>query len=1016
MNRSTDRQMLIGMGAVAAVIGVSALIGYHNVRQLYLDAHRVTQTHETLTALDDLLSTIKEAESGQRGYLITGDERFLSPYEHAVAVADARIENIRALTAEHERQQARIPRLRELVKMKLDELSHTVALRRERDFDSVRQEVLQHLDKPKLDSVRAFIAEMRQEEQDLRRQRQAAKERAYLVSVVARVITAGVALGTLLVFLWFLRRHLQDRRQAAADLHDQREWFRTTLGSIGDAVIATDTKGRVTFLNPIAEELTGWTQAAAAGRPLTDVFHIVNEETRAVVEDPAARALREGCVVGLANHTILIARDGTERPIDDSASPIRNAQGEVSGVVLVFRDVAERRRAERTMREQAAKLKEEREWLHVTLRSIGDAVMTTDDRGRVTFLNPIAESLTGWGDDEALGQSSDCVFHIVNEETRETVESPITRVLREGRIVGLANHTMLIAKDGSERPIDDSASPICDDTGRIAGVVLVFRDVTARRQADADRERLAAIVEGSHDAVIGKDLNGMVTSWNTGAEQIFGYTAEEMLGRPISLLVPEGRADEMPRILERIKRGEEIENFDTIRRRKDGTEILISLTCSPIRGSGGRIIGVSKIARDVTERNRLFQALEDRSDQLAEADRRKNEFLATLSHELRNPLAALSHALELLGRTGQPPEVVGEMRRLMERQLVQIVRLVDDLLDVSRITSGKISLRKARVELGEVVRSAVELSRTFIEQGAHDLEVALPSHPVHFDADPARLAQILSNLLNNAAKYTDKGGRIRLSAERMGSEVAISVRDSGIGIAPEHLPRVFEMFSQAAPALERAQGGLGVGLALVRGLIELHGGTVEARSAGLGHGSEFVVHLPISVGPMPPVKTVARPAESVAATSLVSKCRILVVDDNRDSAYWLQKLLRIDGHDAQIAHDGEEAIQTAEAFQPEVVLLDIGLPRMNGYDAAMHIRRQPWGGKMALIALTGWGQEDDKRRAREAGFDHHLTKPVEPAVLNQLLAKFSAKTSASMAASGAGVRPMLPDSAVHRPA
>jgi CheY-like chemotaxis protein len=395
----------------------------------------------------------------------------------------------------------------------------------------------------------------------------------------------------------------------------------------------------------------------------------------------------------------------------------------------------------------------------------------------------------------------------------------------------------------------------------------------------------------------------------------------------------------------------------------------------PLRNPDGSVRGCVAAFADVTERKQAEEALK-------EADRRKDEFLATLAHELRNPLAPISNAVELLRRADGNSTLMEQARSMIERQLALMVRLINDLLDISRITRGKLQLRKERVELATVVLSAVEASRPVIEAQAHQLTLTLPPKPIHLDADPIRLAQVFSNLLINAAKYTEKGGHIWLTAERQGSELVVSVRDTGIGIDAEHLPRLFEMFSQLAPALERSQGGLGIGLALVRGLVELHGGTVEARSAGLGKGSEFIVQMPILDSPMP------APQEPVGGEKHLSgpKRRILVVDDNRDAADSMVVMLRIMGHETSTAYDGLEAVQAAAAFRPEVVLLDIGLPKMNGYEAAQHIRKQPWGKGMALIALTGWGQEEDKRRALDAGFDHHLTKPVEAIALEKLLA------------------------------
>jgi CheY-like chemotaxis protein len=380
-------------------------------------------------------------------------------------------------------------------------------------------------------------------------------------------------------------------------------------------------------------------------------------------------------------------------------------------------------------------------------------------------------------------------------------------------------------------------------------------------------------------------------------------------------------------------------------------------------------------AADLIQRIQFEQALQ-------EADRRKDEFLATLAHELRNPLAPIRNAVELMRRANGEITLLEQARSMLERQVAQMVRLVDDLLDISRITRGKLQLRKERVEVAAVLRSAVEATRPLIDAQAHQLTISLPSEPIHLDADPIRLAQIFSNLLNNAAKYTEKGGHIWLTAKREDSEAVVSVRDTGIGIAAEHLPNLFEMFSQVEPALNRSQGGLGIGLSLVKGLTELHGGRVEAHSDGPGKGSEFIVRMGIVDKP---VSALPQPVPGTKPHSGPER-RILVVDDNRDAADSLVMMLRMMGHETATAYDGIEAVQAAAAFRPDVVLLDIGLPKMNGYEAARHIRKQPWGSGMALIALTGWGQEGDKRRALEAGFDHHLTKPVEVVALERLIA------------------------------
>jgi PAS domain S-box-containing protein len=616
------------------------------------------------------------------------------------------------------------------------------------------------------------------------------------------------------------------------------------------------------------------------------------------------------------------------------------------------------------------------EWLRVTLASIGDAVISTDAEGRVTFANAVAEELTGWPQAEALGRPLPEVFRIVNEQTRRSVENPALRALREGRIVGLANHTVLIARDGSERPIDDSASPMRDESGAIVGAVLIFRDVTERRRAEVARARLAAIVESSDDAIVSKTLEGIIRSWNAGAERLFGYTAEEAVGRPITLIIPPERHDEEKAILERLRRGERIEHFETVRVARDGRELDISLTVSPIRDGQGRIIGASKVARDITERKRAEAALR-------EADRRKDEFLALLAHELRNPLAPIRNGLQVIRLAADDADAVAQARAMMERQIGHMVRLIDDLLDISRISRNMMELRRARVLLADVVGSAVETVRPLIDAGGHTLNVSIPPEPVYLDADLTRLAQVFGNLLANSAKYTPHGGHIRLVAERCGDEVGVTVRDDGIGIPAESLGRIFDMFSRVDRSLERSTGGLGIGLALVKGLVGMHGGTVAAESGGAGMGSTFTVRLP-TLG-SPPEVPIGTPSEAELHAPGPSR-RVLVVDDNNDSARSLARVLELRGNSVRTAHDGLEALDIAEEFRPEVILMDVGMPRLNGYEATRRLRERPWGRSATIVALTGWGQEGDRQQSAEAGCDGHLVKPVDLAHLERLLA------------------------------
>jgi PAS domain S-box-containing protein len=498
-------------------------------------------------------------------------------------------------------------------------------------------------------------------------------------------------------------------------------------------------------------------------------------------------------------------------------------------------------------------------------------------------------------------------------------------------------------------------------------------DVAPGSGADLSRARLAAIIQSSDDAIVSKDFNGVITTWNNSAERIFGYTAEEVIGQHISLIIPKDRFEEENHIISSIRAGRRVDHFETVRLTKSGKLVNLSITVSPIRDESGQIVGASKVARDITERIEIEQALR-------EGERRKDEFLAILAHELRNPLAPLRNALAIFRSDKASESIKAQAREMMERQINQMVRLVDDLMDVSRITRDKIALQKERITLEALLHNAVETSRPVIDSFGHYLKIDLPSDPVYIDGDMVRLSQVFANLLNNAAKYTRRGGKISVSGRKEGDNVVIHVIDNGIGISPKMMPRVFDMFLQVDSTIERSQSGLGIGLTLVKKLVEMHGGVVEAFSEGENKGSDFVVTLPASSAQVSEESNdKSKPEEKSAGT------RVLVIDDNVDSARTLGWMLELQGHDVQLAFNGKDAMAAAEKFQPRIVMTDIGLPGITGYELCPLMREIPGMKDAVFIAQTGWGQEKHKRQSKEAGFDHHLIKPVEMNKLEELL-------------------------------
>jgi len=1064
-----------------------------------------------------------------------------------------------------------------------------------------------------------------------------------------------------------------DAERVEQALFEEREWLRITLASIGDGVISTDAEGRVVFLNATAEALTGWPQAEACGRPLSEIFVIVNEETRLPVENPALRALREGRVVKLENHTALIARDGTERLIDDSASPMLDRSGRAVGAVLVFRDVTERKRAEETRARLAA-----------IVESSEDAIISKTLDGVIRSWNAGAERIFGYTRNEAVGQH---IMLIIPPERHSEERAILELLCRGGRLEHF--ETVRVAKDGHRLDISITVSPIRDRDGRIIGASKIGRDITqqkrvleALRQSEAQARLaldIARIGTWSWDPDTGEvmlderchevcglldvdslslsdlmprvhpedwprieaalqeaffpDGNGLyavefrllhkegtvrwvvargqtffqwegetrrpirmlgtllditerklaeealrksegrhrflselaaatqpltdagevmaVTArmlaehlevnrcayaevesesvfvitgdYNRGVRSIVGrwpvasfgaelercmlanepYVVDDVevdpragfelgayrqadiravicvplhkAGRFVSAMAVHQRvprhwtAAEIELVLTIVARSwESIERTRVVRglretadrlalamsaanlgdwswdattdivtmspraaeifgilpgpymtwtdmrglihaddrerarleveravarrdsydieyriRRPSGEEVWVSAKGRAQYDTGGQALGMFGVVQDVTERKRLEQELRRRAEELAEADRKKDDFIALLAHELRNPLAPLRTGLQLMQLKAEDVNTVGKTRAMMDRQLTHMVRLVDDLLDVSRMNRNKLHLQKSRVQLSEVLSNAIETAGPAIEAAGHELSVSLPPEPIFLDADLTRLAQVFGNLLTNSAKYTERGGRIWLTAELQSGEALVSVRDTGIGIPADALPHIFDMFSQVDRSMERVTGGLGIGLALVKGLVEMHGGLVTAESDGLGNGSTFTVRLPISY----------RASESAPQDSAGdlgwpwrSGQRVLVADDNRDGAESMATMLQLLGNEVHLAYDGMEAVEAAERVRPVLILIDVGMPRMNGLDATRQIRQREWSRGVTIIALTGWGQEGDRERSRAAGCDGHLVKPVSLLELEKLLA------------------------------
>ena len=749
MKWSLDRKILIGVGIVLAALVVNAIVSYRATSALINHQRLVSHTHQVLTELEATMSTMKDAETGERGFIITGDTRYLEPYQTAIQLINDHVSKLKELTADNSNQQVRIPVLEQKIKLRLATLQQGINQKKNNDVEGVRQLIISGAGKAQMDDLRQFIDLMERDEQDLLKQRSEEASASGRYAFITDFIPNLIACGLLLLVAYVLFGDITARRKVEEELRRQREWLAVTLASIGDAVIATDTNGAVTFVNPIAESLTGWKQEEARGQSLQKIFDIVNEETRAPVENPALRAMQEGVVIGLANHTVLIA------------------------------------------------------------------------------------------------------------------------------------------KHGAETCIDDSGAPIMDADGRLVGAVLIFRDITERRRVEQERAKLLAS---------------------------------------------------------------------------------------------------ERAAREHAET----------------ASRAKDEFVAMISHEIRSPLTAIMGWTQMLKKGKLNEAETARAIDTIERNAKNQVQLVEDLLDVSRVITGKLRLNVQTVDPVQTIEAAIDSIRPAVEAKEilvhRDLEQS--GSVVSGDAD--RLQQIFWNLLSNAVKFTPRRGRITLRLQRIKSNLEISVSDSGEGISAEFLPYVFDRFSQANLTSERKHGGLGLGLAIVRYLVELHGGYVRAESAGAGQGTTFTVTLPIMAA-----REEVRNAASYSSANYVSTLanarldglRVMVVDDESETLELLTAMLSQRGAEVKACASASEALNEIPTWLPAILVSDIGMPGQDGYSLIRLLRAlsPEQGGTVPAVALTSFTRTEDRMRALSAGFQMHVKKPIDLDELITVIASLAGRKGKSIA-------------------
>jgi len=742
------------------------------------------------------------------------------------------------------------------------------------------------------------------------------------------------------------------------------------------------------------------------------VFEFVNERYLALVGDrpllglPAARAVSELVPQGLMSMLDRVYRTGEpytatdlcvrlqrtpgappeERIVDLVFIALRDGAGRVTGLLGHGVDQTHRKLAE-------IALHDSRERFEKIVSQAATGVVEMDTSGRITLVNQRFCQMLRYAETELLGRS---ILDATAPESVAATWQALQGLLADGRGFQIDKH--YLRKDGSTMSATSSVNAVRGADGEYQGVVAIVLDTTESKRAAAalrvSQERYRNLFEAMDQAFCIVELEfdgaGRAVDWvylETNPAFVAQTGVSDAIGRRLRSFVPDPEGWWLDELGEVARTGQ-ARRIEREVHSGDGHWLDVYLT--RVGGSGSDKVAV--LFRDISERKAADATLRRLADDLAETDRRKTEFLATLAHELRNPLAPIRSGLGVMRLNRDLPAGMTRVREMMERQVTHMVHLIDDLLDVARISGGKLNLRKERVSLNGVLASAVETSLPLIEAAHHALAVDLPDEVLLVDADATRIAQVVSNLLNNAAKYTPAGGRIGLTLREQGGQAVIAVSDTGIGIPAHALLSVFDMFSQVGSGAERAQGGLGIGLSLVRQLVEMHGGSVEAQSGGPGNGSRFTVRLPLAPGTATQHASAGDTAPAAAPDS--AGLRVLVVDDNVDAALTLAMILDIEGYATRVAHSGMQALEVAAAFLPAVIFLDIGMPGMDGYDTACALRRMPALDEPCLVALTGWGSEHDRARSREAGFDHHLTKPVDLGTVQQLLAGMAAAAAA----------------------
>lgn len=971
------KSIVIGALLAAIFLSVSMTLNYRNTTKIREYNLAVDRAESAIQSLRSLLSTVNDAETGQRGYLLTGDEEYLKPYQESISTITQALSEVEVQLADTPTIARELPDLRNLVSRKLAEMKETIALRRERGYQPAARLFDTDQGRVLMDSIRSSITNMVEMERQLLTSRLKSSNDAYQIAIASGLISGFSALVSIAALFLLVRRHVDEREKANGKMREQSELLRTTLASIGDGVITTDRSGHITGLNEVAEEITGWSNEESYGCSVKKVFPVYYHESKQEASHPVLTSIHSDDTVRTTHDTQLKAKDGSLLFVDCSASPIVGNDEKTVGCVLTFKDTSQQRKREAILQKSESRLRAAFE-----NAAVGIAHASPDER--LIRVNQRLCEILGYSEDELIGRqfseithpddmalAKDCLSKMLTGEYRsQKIQKRYFR--KDGEIVWV-NKTISLVRDPENRP-DYFITVIEDITDRIA----------AQEALEESEAHLRRVLDNTLAYVCVLTPEGSVLEINRSALDLDDSQHSDCIGKAFNELSWWNYDTEVSnRLSDALKKSAsgEIVRYDEKIRIHENDTTIIDLIINPARNESGEITHLIATGIDISDRKMLEEELRVVAAELSQANKKKDEFLATLAHELRNPMAPIRTGLEILRLSHDDPVTMEQTREMMERQTDQLVRLVDDLLDVSRITRGKLELRKEDVLLTEILNRAIESSKPVIDSFGHKLTVDIEGPDISLSADSHRLSQVISNLLNNAAKYTHDGGKIHLSAIRDGDFVSVSVEDNGVGLAPEMRELIFEMFGQVKKEDDLSTSGLGIGLTLARSLTEQHGGTISVVSDGPDKGSKFTIKIPAN---NPAMNYESNPV----ATGFDPKIprQVLVVDDSPSIRKTMSLVIKLQGHEVSTACDGREAIERAAETKPDIIFMDIGMPRTNGYEAAKLMRKEPWGKDLTIVALTGWGGEDVSQRVEESGFNHHVVKPPEPEVLKSLIA------------------------------